>query len=55
MRKFISSFGGFSVKAFTNRDIVGLRIWLTPPLPNPPYRTSRHDLSHHQAQVIAMP
>jgi hypothetical protein len=38
MRKFISSFGGFSVKAFTNRDIVGLRIWLTPPLPDPPYR-----------------
>jgi hypothetical protein len=26
------------VKAFTNRDIVGLRIWLTPPLPDPPYR-----------------
>ena len=38
MRKFISSFGDFSVKAFTNRNIVGLRIWLTPPLPDPPYR-----------------
>jgi putative SOS response-associated peptidase YedK len=24
MRKFILSFGGFSVKAFTNRDFVGV-------------------------------
>jgi hypothetical protein len=41
MRKFISSFGGFSVKAFTNRDFVGVRIWLTPPLPDPPCRGTR--------------
>jgi hypothetical protein len=26
MRKFISSFGGFSVKAFTNRDFVGVHL-----------------------------
>jgi hypothetical protein len=56
MRKFISSFGGFSVKAFTNRDFVGVRIWLTPPLPDPPYRhLAPRSLTHHQATVAATP
>jgi hypothetical protein len=56
MRKFISSFGDFSVKAFTNRDIVGLRIWLTPPLPDLPYQyRAQRSLGHHQATVAAMP
>jgi hypothetical protein len=54
MRKFISSFGGFSVKAFTNRDFVGVRIWLTPPLPDPPYRhLAPRSLTHHQTKVAA--
>jgi hypothetical protein len=44
MRKFISSFGGLSVKAITNRDFVGVRIWLTPPLRDLLIGTSRHDL-----------
>jgi hypothetical protein len=56
MRKFISSFGGSSVKAFTNRDFVGVRIWLTPPLPDPPYRhLAPRSLTHHQATVVAAP
>jgi hypothetical protein len=56
MRKFISSFGGFSVKAFTNRDFVGVRIWLTPPLPVPPYRhPARQSAVHHRARAAAMP
>jgi hypothetical protein len=56
MRKFVSSFGGFSVKAFTNRDFVGVRIWLTPPLPVPPYRhPARQSAVHHRARAAAMP
>jgi hypothetical protein len=56
MRKFISSFGGFSVKAFTNRDFVGVRIWFTPPLRDPPYRhLAPRSLTHHQATVAATP
>jgi len=56
MRKFISSFGAFSVKAFTNRDFVGVRIWLAPPPPDPPYRhLAPRSLTHHQATVAAMP
>ena len=44
------------MKAFTNRDFVGVRIWLTPPLRDPPYRhLAPRSLTYHQATVVAAP
>jgi hypothetical protein len=55
VRKFISSFGGSSVKGFTNRDFFAYALWLTPPLPDLRYRhRARRSLRQHQATVAAM-
>ena len=44
------------MKAFTNRDFVGVRIWLTPPLPDPPYRrlAPRFDASSGNGRCSAL-